>query len=57
MCAYYARVEPSSPVPLLLQRAKRLASMDFLAIVRELADQGFAQVANVAGIRADESES
>jgi hypothetical protein len=41
-------------VPLLLQRAKRLASMDFLAIVRELADQGFAQVATVAGIRVEE---
>jgi len=50
ICAYYARVEPSSPVPLLLQRAKRLVTMDFVAIVRELADQGLAQVGNVAGI-------
>jgi len=50
ICAYYARVEPSSPVPLLLQRAKRLATMDFLEIVRDLADQGLPQVGNVAGI-------
>ncbi|MET0388516.1 MAG: type VI secretion system protein TssA [Polyangiales bacterium] len=50
ICAYYARVEPSSPVPLLLQRAKRLASMDFLAIVRDMAEQGLPQVGTVAGI-------
>jgi type VI secretion system protein ImpA len=50
ICDYYARSEPSSPVPLLLQRAKRLATMDFLAIVRDLADQGLPQVALVAGV-------
>lgn len=50
ICAYYARLEPSSPVPLLLQRAKRLVTMDFLEIVRDLADQGLAQVGTVAGI-------
>jgi type VI secretion system protein ImpA len=50
MCAYYARVEPSSPVPLLLQRAKRLATMDFLDIVRDVADLGLPQVGLVAGI-------
>lgn len=50
ICAYYVRVEPSSPVPLLLQRAKRLVTMDFIEIVRDLADQGLAQLGNVAGI-------
>ena len=50
ICAYYTRVEPSSPVPLLLRRAKRLVTMDFLEIVRDLADQGLPQVGNVAGI-------
>jgi type VI secretion system protein ImpA len=50
ICGYYARVEPSSPVPLILQRAKRLVTMDFLEIVRDLADQGLAQVGTVAGI-------
>lgn len=53
MCGYYARVEPSSPVPLLLQRAKRLAAMDFVEIVRDLANQGLPQVGNVAGIQLD----
>jgi type VI secretion system protein ImpA len=50
ICAYYARIEPSSPVPLLLRRAKRLVTMDFLEIVRDLADQGLPQVGTVAGI-------
>jgi|GEM_PF-651100 len=50
ICGYYVRIEPSSPVPLLLQRAKRLVTMDFLEIVRDLADQGLGQVGTVAGI-------
>jgi type VI secretion system protein ImpA len=50
ICGYYVRVEPSSPVPLLLQRAKRLVTMDFVEIVRDLADQGLPQVGSVAGI-------
>jgi type VI secretion system protein ImpA len=50
ICGYYVRVEPSSPVPLLLQRAKRLVTMDFVEIVRDLADQGLPQLGNVAGI-------
>jgi len=50
ICGYYVRVEPSSPVPLILQRAKRLVTMDFLEIVRDLAEQGLGQVGTVAGI-------
>jgi len=40
ICHYYARHEPSSPVPLLLQRAKRLVSMGFHEIVQDLAPDG-----------------
>jgi type VI secretion system protein ImpA len=36
ICEYYARQEPSSPVPLLLQRAKKLVTMDFMEIVKDL---------------------
>jgi type VI secretion system protein ImpA len=36
ICEYYARYEPSSPVPLLLQRAKKLVPMDFMEIVKDL---------------------
>jgi type VI secretion system protein ImpA len=37
ICDYYAKYEPSSPVPLLLHRAKRLASKHFMDILRDLA--------------------
>jgi type VI secretion system protein ImpA len=36
LCEYYARAEPSSPVPLLLQRAKKLVPMNFMEIVQDL---------------------
>lgn len=50
ICAYYNRAEPSSPVPLLLQRAKRLATMNFMDIVKDLASDGVSQVQKVAGV-------
>lgn len=37
VCEYYQRCEPSSPVPILLVRARRLAAMGFLDIMRNLA--------------------
>lgn len=40
LCEYYARQEPSSPVPLLLQRAKRLVPMSFMEIVKDLLPDG-----------------
>lgn len=48
---YYAQHEPSSPVPLLLDRAKRLVPMDFLAIMQDWAPEAVAQVNIIAGIR------
>ncbi len=50
ICAYYSRQEPSSPVPLLLQRTKRLVSMDFMEIVKDLASDGVQQVEKVMGV-------
>lgn len=50
---YFARHEPSSPVPLLLRRARRLMSKDFLAIVRDLAPDGIKQVESIRGADAD----
>jgi len=46
---YYSRFEPSSPVPLLLKRTKRLVSMSFLDIVRDLAPDGVQQVELIQG--------
>jgi type VI secretion system protein ImpA len=48
-CDYFRRFEPSSPVPLLLQRAKRLIAQDFMTILRDLAPDGVAQAEIVSG--------
>jgi type VI secretion system protein ImpA len=51
ICDYYARHEPSSPLPLLLHRCKRLATMSFIEIVREMVPDGLSQVEIIAGKR------
>jgi len=43
ICEYYARVEPSSPVPVLLQRAKKLVPMSFMEIMQDLIPDGVSQ--------------
>lgn len=53
---YYARYEPSSPVPILLARAKRLVGADFLAIIKELAPEGEENVNLIAGIKPEEDD-
>jgi type VI secretion system protein ImpA len=50
ICNYYARYEPSSPVPLLLQRARRLVDSDFLGIVADLSPETLDKVRAAAGI-------
>ena len=47
---YFERNEPSSPVPLLLQRAKRLVAMSFLDILRDLTPDGVAQAESIGGV-------
>lgn len=54
ICAYYARNEPSSPVPLLLQRAKRLVSKDFMEIMRDMVPSGVSEAEQIGGIESSE---
>jgi type VI secretion system protein ImpA len=49
ICAYYARNEPSSPVPLLLERCKRLVTMSFLDIVKDMLPDGLSTIQTIAG--------
>jgi type VI secretion system protein ImpA len=56
VCEYFRRHEPSSPVPLLLERAKRLVDMDFMAAVRDLAPDGLRQVEAIRGPQGEESD-
>ena len=51
ICEYYARTEPSSPVPLLLQRAKRLVNLDFLKLLEDLSPDALTQINVIAGIK------
>jgi type VI secretion system protein ImpA len=51
--AYYQRSEPSSPVPILLVRAKRLVGADFLSIVKDMAPHGVENVNLIGGIEED----
>jgi len=46
---YFRTQEPSSPLPLLLDRARRLAGMEFMDILRDLAPDGLMQAQTVAG--------
>ena len=48
---YFRSNEPSSPVPMLIDRAQRLARMEFLDILRDLAPEGLSQAETVAGPR------
>ncbi|MGB3278826.1 MAG: type VI secretion system protein TssA [Pseudorhodobacter sp.] len=50
LIAYYARSEPSSPVPMLLERAKRLVGADFVTIVRDMARDGYGNVKTIGGL-------
>lgn len=46
---YYRRHEPSSPVPLLVARAKKLVPMSFVEAIRELAPAGIKELQAAAG--------
>ena len=49
ICVYYERNEPSSPVPLLLQRCRRLVTLSFVDILKDLAPDSMKQIEMVAG--------
>jgi len=53
LLAYYSRHEPSSPLPVLLNRAKHLVNADFAAIVRNLIPDGMSQFENLRGPESD----
>jgi type VI secretion system protein ImpA len=54
ICDYYARYEPSSPVPLLLRRAQRLVSADFVTIIKDMAPGGYDNVELIGGLEEED---
>jgi type VI secretion system protein ImpA len=53
ICAYYTLNEPSSPVPLILNRAKKLVNKDFTAIMENLTPDAVAQLQVITGPKED----
>jgi type VI secretion system protein ImpA len=54
ICDYYRTNEPSSPVPLILERAQRLVDMDFMAIVTDLTPDALSQLQVITGKKKEE---
>jgi type VI secretion system protein ImpA len=52
ICEYYEKYERSSPVPLLLQRARGLVNRSFVEAVRDLAAKGIPDLDIVIGTAA-----
>lgn len=49
VCAYYKRFEPSSPIPILINRAKRLVAKDFIDIIKDLMPDAVGQAEMLKG--------
>jgi type VI secretion system protein ImpA len=49
ICEYYMQAEPSSPVPLVLKRAARLAEMDFMQIIKDMSPEAIGQIQRITG--------
>jgi type VI secretion system protein ImpA len=49
VCEYYERTEPSSPVPLLLRRAKKLVRKNFIEIIQDLTPDSLRQIQVISG--------
>lgn len=56
LISYYKRAEPSSPVPILLERAKRLVGADFVTIVKDMASDGYSNVKTIGGLPDDDDD-
>jgi type VI secretion system protein ImpA len=54
--SYYQECEPSSPVPILISRAKKLVNSDFLDIVRDIFPDALEQVQKLGGISDSDHE-
>jgi len=51
IAAFFRGNEPSSPVPLFVERAKRLIGKDFIEVLADMAPDGLDQARHVGGVR------
>jgi type VI secretion system protein ImpA len=54
VAAFFRTTEPSSPIPLFVERAKRLVSKDFLEVLADVAPDALGQARAAGGIREGE---
>lgn len=57
ICTYYNEFEPSSPIPILVNRSKKLVNLDFLEIVKDIFPDALEQVHKLGGITEQEENS
>jgi type VI secretion system protein ImpA len=53
VAAFFRQNEPSSPVPLFVERAKRLVGRDFMEVLEDIVPEGLASARNAGGIKPD----
>lgn len=51
LCRYFEKYEPSSPVPLILQRAKKLISKTFFEIIEDMCPDSLGEIERISGSR------
>lgn len=56
VCQYFERHEPSSPVPLLLRRAQKLVSKNFLEVIEDVCPDAANQIRMIGGISDSDDE-
>jgi type VI secretion system protein ImpA len=47
---FYERTEPSSPIPHLARRMRKMVPMTFVQLMEEIAPSGLKEFRNVAGV-------
>ena len=50
ICEFIERTEPANPAPLLIRRAQRLMSKNFVEIIQDLAPESLSQIRQIAGL-------
>ncbi|MEJ2653692.1 MAG: type VI secretion system ImpA family N-terminal domain-containing protein, partial [Gammaproteobacteria bacterium] len=53
ICSYIERTEPANPAPLLIRRAQRLLTKNFVEIINDLVPDSLSQIQHIAGIESD----
>lgn len=56
ICKYFDQYEPSSPVPFLLLRAKKLLTMNYMEIMRDMTPDAVNQAEDICGLQKDNKE-